>query len=161
MIRFALPIAPTAQARPKVAARGEFVQAYKTRAQQANERTLEAWLKDHVPAVPLSGPLALDFVAGLPVPSSVSKKRREAMLAGLELPAKKPDLDNIAKQLTDAMTRLRFWKDDAQIVTLRCKKLYAEAGFWEVGVYPAVNMPLSDREVEIKRWRPTQTEIRA
>lgn len=146
MIRFTLPIVPTAQARPKVAVRGRFAQAYKTQTQQANERTLEAWLKDYVPAAPLSGPLALDFVAGLPVPASVSKKHRETMLAGLELPAKKPDLDNIAKQLKDAMTRLQFWRDDAQIVTLRCKKVYAETGFWKVGVYPAVNMPLLGRE---------------
>lgn len=146
MIRFTLPIVPTAQARPKVAARGKFARVYKTRAQQANERTLEAWLKDYAPADPLSGPLTLDFVAALPVPASTGKKTREAMLAGLELPAKKPDLDNIVKQLKDAMTRLQFWRDDAQIVTLRCKKIYADAGFWEISVYPAVNTPLLVRE---------------
>ncbi len=45
--------------------------------------------------------------------------------------------NNFIKQLKDAMTRMRFWGDDAQIVQLRCKKIYAEAGFWRVAVYSA------------------------
>lgn len=137
MINFTLPIIPTAQARPKVTVRGKFTTAYKTSAQKANERTLEAWLKDYVPSAPLEGPLALEFVAAMPCPKSVSKKRREAMLCGEELPAKKPDLDNLAKQLKDAMTRVQFWNDDSQVVTLRCSKVYAEHGRWEVAIYPA------------------------
>lgn len=138
MISFTLPIVPTAQARPKVAVRGKFAQAYKTKDQQANERTLEACLKEHQPEKPLSGPLVLEFVAALPVPRSKSKKAKEAMLNGWDYPAKKPDLDNLAKQLKDAMTRMQFWGDDAQVVCLRCKKIYAEAGRWDVAVYDAV-----------------------
>jgi Holliday junction resolvase RusA-like endonuclease len=144
VIRFTLPIIPTAQARAKIAVRaqGRFAQAYKTQGQQGNERTLEAWLKDYVPTAPLSGPICLDFVAALPVPASASNKKRAAMLAGDEFPAKKPDLDNLAKQLKDAMTRLQFWGDDSQIVVLRCKKIYAASGFWKVAVYRADNPPL-------------------
>ena len=138
MLKFTLPIVPTAQARPRVAVRGKFAQAYKTKDQQANERTIEAWLKDHAPKMPMSGPLVLEFVAGMPVPKSASKKAASAMLCGHELPAKKPDLDNLAKQLKDAMTRLQFWHDDAQVVCLRCEKIYATSGFWAVSVYEAV-----------------------
>jgi Holliday junction resolvase RusA-like endonuclease len=141
VIAFTLPVIPTAQARPKVAVRGKFAQGYKTEKQKANERTLEAWLKDYQPPKPLEGPLCLDFVVGLPVPASTSRKAREAMLAGYDFPAKKPDLDNIAKQLKDAMTRMQFWGDDAQIVQLRCKKIYSDAGYWKVAVYP-VSGPL-------------------
>ena len=137
MLRFILPIVPTAQARPKVAVRGKFAQAYKTKEQQANERTIEAWLKDHAPAAPLSGPLTLIFNAGLPVPASASKKARAEMLSGIQRPAKKPDLDNLAKQLKDAMTRMGFWHDDAQIVEMRGKKIYAESGYWEIAVFTA------------------------
>jgi Holliday junction resolvase RusA-like endonuclease len=137
MLKFTLPIVPTAQARPKVAVRGAYAQAYKTKEQQANERTLDAWLKDYAPAAPLSGPLVLAFVAALPVPKSVSKKARAAMLAGEDYPAKKPDLDNLAKQLKDAMTRLQFWGDDCQIVSLQCRKIYAATGYWRVAVCEA------------------------
>lgn len=45
---------------------------------------------------------------------------------------KKPDLDNLTKQLKDAMTRLQFWHDDRQVVRLACEKRYGETGRWEV-----------------------------
>lgn len=141
MIKFSIPVIPTAQARPKVAVRGTFAQAYKTKDQQANERTLEAWLMRHAPEKPLNGPLVLEFVAALPCPRSVSKRSRAAMLAGEDYPAKKPDLDNLAKQLKDSMTRMQFWHDDAQIVCLRCEKIYADAGRWDVAVYEAIRRP--------------------
>ena len=134
MIDFTLPVVPTAQARPKVTVRGKFAHAYKTGNQKANERTLEAWMMGHVPKEPLEGPLRLEFVACLPLGRSDSKKRREAKLSGKELPTKKPDLDNLAKQLKDTMTRMGFWKDDSQVVTLVCCKVYAEHGRWDVRV---------------------------
>ena len=139
IIKFTLPVIPTAQARPKITVRAKPGHAYKTGAQQANERTLEAWLKDHAPKTPLAGPLCLEFVAGMPCPASASKRARAAMLSGENAPAKKPDLDNLAKQLKDAMTRMGFWGDDAQIVRLACEKIYTEQGFWQVSVYPAVS----------------------
>ena len=137
MIKFTLPIIPTPQARPKVAVRGRFANAYKTEAQKANERTLEAWLKDYAPDKPLTGPLILEFIAALPVPNFVSKKRRAAMLAGQEYPVKRPDLSNLEKQIEDAMTRLKFWQDDSQVVCAHTAKIYAETGFWYVAIRAA------------------------
>jgi Holliday junction resolvase RusA-like endonuclease len=142
MLKFTLPITPTAQARPKVAVRGRFARAYKTKDQQANERTLEACLLAHKPKIPLSGPLALDFIAALPIPKSASKKDSAAMLSGEVWPSKKPDLDNLAKQLKDAMTRMQFWHDDCQIVSLRCDKIYHATGFWCVSVHEPARKPI-------------------
>lgn len=141
MIKFTLPVIPTAQARPRVAVRGKFAQAYKTKDQQANERTLEAWLKDHAPESPLQGGLVLEFVAAFPIPKSATKNNRAQMLHGFMLPTKKPDLDNLAKQLKDAMTRMQFWCDDSQIVSMHCDKIYAETGYWEVAVYESIRVP--------------------
>ena len=137
-LKFTLPITPTAQARAKVTVRGKYAHAYKDKNQKDNERTLEACLLQHKPSAPMTGPLVLEFVAALPIPKSVSKKARAAMLACEDYPAKKPDLDNLAKQIEDAMTRLQFWGDDCQIVALRCEKIYAESGYWQVSVYEAV-----------------------
>ena len=137
-LRFRLDIVPTAQARVRHTVRNGFSVAYKDKKQQANERTLEALLKDHKPKTPMSGPLVLEFVAAMPVPKSDSKRLREAKLCGYEMPTKKPDLDNAAKNLLDACTRLQFWHDDCQVVCLRCEKIYAEHGYWEVSVYEAV-----------------------
>jgi Holliday junction resolvase RusA-like endonuclease len=110
--------------------------AYKSGAQKDNERTLDTCLLQHRPETPLAGPLHLQFVAALPMPKKPSNKAREAMLSGAEPPQKKPDLDNLAKQLKDAMTRLQFWKDDRQVVSLRCSKIWAETGYWQVYVLP-------------------------
>ncbi len=137
-LEFTLPIVPTAQARARVTVRGKFATAYKTKDQQANERTLEACLMQHAPDKPLEGPLVLEFVAALPVGKSDSKKLREAKLTGMVSPEKKPDTDNLCKQLLDACTRLQFWADDCQVVKIVGEKIYAETGYWEIAIYEAV-----------------------
>ncbi|MDR3362175.1 MAG: RusA family crossover junction endodeoxyribonuclease [Desulfovibrio sp.] len=136
-LKFFLHVTPTAQARPRHAMINGHAMTYKSPAQKDNERTLEACLLEHQPESPFTGPLALAFVAALPVPKSKSRKALAAMLSGAEPPQKKPDLDNLAKQLKDAMTRLQFWNDDRQVTELRCKKIWAERGYWKVAVYPA------------------------
>lgn len=77
---------------------------FKSDRQVANEQTLDALLASHAPAVPLDGGVVLEFRAVFPPPKSASKKVRAAMLRGTEPHTKKPDLDNLTKQLKDAMT---------------------------------------------------------
>lgn len=96
---------------------------------------LDALLLACAPQKPLEGPLVLEFIAGMPIPASTPKKQREAMLRGKIAHTKKPDLDNMAKQLKDAMSRAGFWGDDRQVVSLRCSKCYAAVPHWEVAVY--------------------------
>lgn len=107
---------------------------YKSGRQKQNEATLHALLAPHVPPRPLEGGLELQFAAIMPLPMSESGKRREAMLSGRIGPTVKPDLDNLAKQLKDAMTRLRFWHDDRQVVRLVCEKAYGLDPCWQVSV---------------------------
>lgn len=142
MLKFRLNCIPTAQARARhmTTKRGLSV-SYKSANQKANERTLEALLAPYAPKAPLQGPLVLEFVAALPVGKSDSKKLREAKLTGLVAPEKKPDLDNILKNLMDCMTRLQFWTDDVQVVCLRCEKIYAEQGYWDVALFEAIKRP--------------------
>ena len=134
-LRFILPIIPTAQQRARHARTGR---AYKSAAQEGNERTLEAVLLAHKPEKPLCGPVRLSFTAFMPIPASASKKRREAMQAGKIGHTVKPDVDNLSKQLLDAMTRLRFWEDDRQVVELVARKRYDESPRWVVDVAESV-----------------------
>lgn len=127
LAEFFISCTPTAQARPKVSTRGGFVRAYKTKRQQAHEKELDMLLADFKPAQPWLGGLEVEFTAYLPIPSSDSKKTRADKLTGAVQHTKKPDVDNLAKQLLDAMTRLEFWSDDAQICGLFCRKRYAAA----------------------------------
>ena len=48
------------------------------------------------------------------------------MLANRILPVKKPDCDNIAKIVLDALNKIAY-KDDAQVAELSVKKRYAAA----------------------------------
>ena len=38
----------------------------------------------------------------------------------------KPDTDNLQKLLKDCMTRVGFWRDDAQVASEVCEKFWAE-----------------------------------
>ena len=138
MIAFTLPIVPTAQARARHGVVNGHSVTFKSDRQKANEQTLDALLSRYAPAAPMSGAVALEFIAVFPPPRSASKKAREAMLRGTEPHTKKPDLDNLVKQLKDAMTRLQFWRDDRQVVRIVCEKRYGDTGRWEVCIREAM-----------------------
>ena len=44
------------------------------------------------------------------------------------------DCDNYVKELTDVMTQLKFWHDDAQVVELKVSKRYADAAWISITV---------------------------
>ncbi len=66
-----------------------------------------------------------------PVPKSDSKKKRELKLSGKIRPTVKPDNDNIAKSVLDALNGLAY-VDDKQIVELAVDKKYGEEPFVHV-----------------------------
>ena len=55
------------------------------------------------------------------------------MLAGYEKPCKKPDIDNIAKVVLDALNDVAYG-DDTQVVSLCMAKKYAESPRVEVEI---------------------------
>lgn len=68
-------------------------------------------------------PLEMEITAIYDIPMSVSNKRRDRMLKSFEYPTKKPDIDNIAKVVCDALNGVAY-KDDKQIVSLKLAKRY-------------------------------------
>lgn len=134
-LSFTLNCVPTAQQRPRhMRTKNGMDITYRSEGQRRNEATLEAMLLPYVPEHPLDGGLELEFTAIMPVPVSMGTNRRLAMLDGRIGHTVKPDLDNLAKQLKDAMTRMMFWKDDRQVVRLVCEKKYGEFPGWMVSV---------------------------
>lgn len=69
-------------------------------------------------------PLRMTITAYMPIPKSTSKRQMDMMLVDAILPTKKPDNDNIAKSICDALNGIAY-KDDRQIVDLSVKKRYA------------------------------------
>lgn len=68
-------------------------------------------------------PLRIHITAYFSPPLSTSKKRRSRMLSGAEYPVKKPDADNIAKVVCDALNGVAYL-DDVQVCDLNVEKKY-------------------------------------
>ncbi len=79
-------------------------------------------------------PLQADIIAYFPIPKSTSKKKREAMLNGEIYHTKKPDADNIAKCILDALNDIAYY-DDSQVVYIRCKKNYSDEPRAEITIH--------------------------
>lgn len=74
--------------------------------------------RQHAPAQPLTGALAVSLVFRLPAP-----KDRRAQQRG---PTTRPDVENLIKGLLDAWNGV-LYADDAQVVALTATKAYASA----------------------------------
>lgn len=73
----------------------------------------------------LDGALEVAIQVTKQVPKSVSAKKRAAALAGKVRPTTKPDCDNIAKIVCDAMNKI-VYGDDSQIALLTVEKFFGE-----------------------------------
>ncbi len=71
---------------------------------------------------PLLEPVELKLVFHMPIPESWSRKRRDDAAGTAH--AKKPDVDNLAKAVMDALNGV-VWQDDAQVTSLNVRKVYA------------------------------------
>ena len=95
----------------------------------------EAWVKscayEQIGQPLLTTPVSVSIAIEVEVPSSWSKKRRAAALAGETRPTGKPDLDNCIKLLMDGLNKIA-WVDDAQVVRLTAGKRYGAAPQTEV-----------------------------
>lgn len=60
-----------------------------------------------------------------PIPKSASKRKKIAMQGGEIRPLKKPDLDNIAKVILDALNQVAY-DDDKQVASLVMTKEYTQ-----------------------------------
>ncbi len=129
MIAFHVPGQPCGKQRARVLKSGRSYTPAKTVAYEAHVRG-SARSAGMVPEKPLEGPLALHLDIAVTIPRSWSKAKRERALAGVLLPTGKPDIDNIAKALGDALNRV-MWCDDAQVVSLQAGKRYSlSPGVW-------------------------------
>lgn len=72
----------------------------------------------------LEGRLSINIIAYLKIPKSTSKAKVEEMLENKMSPTKKPDVDNIAKSILDAMNNFVF-KDDNQVSKISVEKRFA------------------------------------
>lgn len=132
MIDLTIPGPPAGKGRPRVA-NGHAYTPAATRAYEAKVKA--AWRASGAAGFGPDAPVRALVIACHPIPASASKKDRESMAANVVLPMKKPDADNVAKIVLDALNGLA-WADDKQVVRLEVVKRYAAA--------PCVRVVLSE-----------------
>ena len=124
-ITFTIPGPPHGKGRPRFARRGNFVATYTDAKTSSYEDQIRFYaLQAMGSSKPLGTALEAAIYIRLPVPKSYPKKRAEACLSGSEWPCKKPDWDNVAKSVCDAMNSIIF-VDDSQIVECHVRKVYS------------------------------------
>ena len=125
MITFVVPGEPKGKGRPRLGRSGH---AYTPHDTAVYENLVKLCFidkyPDHIPLEP-GIPVTVRIEAYYQIPKSASKKKQFAMLMGDISPLKKPDCDNIAKIICDALNKL-IYTDDSQIRKLEVEKYYGD-----------------------------------
>jgi Holliday junction resolvase RusA-like endonuclease len=117
---------PVAKGRPRFAKRGKFVQTYTPQKTKDYESLVMDSASEAMGASePLETPVKIFIHIRMPIPASYSKRMRQDCLDQLIRPVKKPDWDNVAKAITDALNGI-VYVDDCQIVDAHVTKRYSD-----------------------------------
>lgn len=123
-LRFVIPGRVGGKGRPRFTVIGGHARAYtpaKTASTEAMVRDFAAKAMDGGPL--LDGPLELIVTVNLEKPTSWSKRK----CAETKFPTGKPDLDNVAKLIGDALNGI-VWRDDSQIAALHIARRFVTGG---------------------------------
>ena len=138
-IHFQVDGDPKGKGRPRFSRAGKFTRVYTDKQTLDYEAVIKFFAAQAMGSTdPLETPVSVFLYIRHGVPKSYSKNQTEACLSGLVSPVKKPDWDNVAKSVADAMNGV-IYLDDSQIVYAVISKAYAaEAG---VDVVVAEKLP--------------------
>jgi Holliday junction resolvase RusA-like endonuclease len=126
---------PAAQPRARARARKIFIHGKPTWVGDVyNPPDADQWKRDvgaaaraHTPAEPLTGPINLELAFYFPRPKGhYGSGKNEGKLkdSAPMFHQVRPDAENCIKAVQDALTEMRFWLDDCQIVRVRADKYY-------------------------------------
>lgn len=123
MIAFSVPLRAVGKARPRVTRHGVFTPAATKGFESAVAWAAKAAMGGQQP---LDGPVALSVRIALKRPKSARKRAA---------PTTKPDIDNVAKAILDALNGIAF-VDDARVTRLCISKIYDDADSVRVVIAP-------------------------
>lgn len=135
MRKFTVLGEPVGKGRPKFSTVNGFAKAY-TPAKTTNfENLVRLSYQQQCNKLPYEQGVELEayITAFFAIPKSVSKKKHDLMANWYLRPTKKPDCDNIAKAVLDALNGIAY-HDDSQIVELTVRKRYSETPRCEITI---------------------------
>jgi Holliday junction resolvase RusA-like endonuclease len=123
---FVIEGVPTAKGRPRFTSVGGFARTYTPAKTKFAEGMIE-WIASNAMKqnenTLLIEPLVVFIEFRMPIPKSFSKAKVLSCQCGETVPTVKPDADNLAKTVLDAMNKT-VYRDDSQIVDLIVRKRY-------------------------------------
>ena len=134
MMKFTVLGIPVAKGRPKFAKRGNFVTSYTPQDTVNYENLVRLSYQQSCNELRvLQGEVSMKIDAFFPIPKSTSKKKHQLMAIGAIQYTKKPDADNVAKAICDALNKIAY-VDDSQIVSLEVNKYYSDVPRAEITI---------------------------
>lgn len=138
-----VPGEPVAQGRPRFARRGAFVRAYDPPKSRSWKGVVQVHALEALRAADVDAPAYADGPVSVLIEATwtlAASKHRKAAPVARQPRASRPDAENVAKAVLDALTGLA-WTDDAQVAELRVVKwtgAQGEAPGVRVSVWPLV-----------------------
>ena len=132
-VDFEIPGSPVAKGRPRFSTARGTVRTYTPEKTAEYENLVKLSYMEQV-NIKLTGQIAAVIYAYFPIPKSESKKRHKLMADGEIMHTKRPDADNIAKTVLDALNGIAF-DDDSQVWKLIVYKRYSDEPRVDVVLY--------------------------
>ncbi len=123
VLEFAIPGTPIAKGRPRMTKTGHTYTPERTRAAES----VVAEVVRLMECIPIAGPIQVELDFFLPVPARFNRRDAESALLGAIRPVGRPDLDNLAKLVCDAIQGEgpgHAFASDAQICQMTARKWY-------------------------------------
>jgi len=120
MITLRIPGQPVGKGRPRVTRNGTYTPKKTKDYQKLVAAIAERDAKEY-----MIGAIKATIYCYYQIPKSMPKYKRKLVEEGKLHPMVKPDLDNVAKALLDALNGICY-KDDSQIVELEISKHYSD-----------------------------------
>lgn len=133
-VSFHVPGQPVGKGRPRFTRDGRTYTPPTTAAWERKAKSEAALVMAGL--APLDGPLFVSIVATFRIPKSWPKAKRAAALAGELLHVTTPDADNLIKAALDSGNGI-VYRDDCQVVEVRCVKRYGAVPGTTVSVVAA------------------------
>lgn len=124
-IHLNIPGVPNTQQRHRHVRMGNFIRTYDPSAPDKEDFLYKA-IYECKPEIPIISPVSIVMDFYMPRPKSHFGTGKNAGKLKKNAPfrhSKKPDCDNLLKFCLDALNKI-YWKDDAQIYSIRVKKMY-------------------------------------
>jgi len=124
ILQFLVEGHPKAQPRVKAYRRGNRAGVYDPGTADGWKLLVGAACRANWNRAQFTGPLRLVLGFFMPRPKAHFNRHGDVKPLAPKWHESKPDLDNLAKAVMDAMTQLQVWKDDSQVVQLEVGKSY-------------------------------------